>query len=310
MNNSLEKRHQTCEAELTAALASIEKMRETLTDARRTAFALESQNGKGDDAAIGRARRQITRSEKALLDLGARHAKLAAEELGARYAAVEERQREARATGEELGKRETSLVDRLAATAPQLAEAEARLGERGATGRRLMAGPLRAHVEGQAKEALAAVTKIKRKIRELEADLVKARAGRRDATAGLAFAAAELEGLLTAGETYLRVLSLEKLDAQLADPHVTVDRGAVAELVARWANEGFTAWVEPPLAAPVKLTFHPRVASIYYWFHTGAIAATAIFDCPSETGSEQWPKRLDPAFFDDPRERLEREAAP
>jgi hypothetical protein len=168
---------------------------------------------------------------------------------------------------------------------------------------------LKAHVEGQAKEALAAVTKIKRKIRELEADLAEVREARRDAAAGLAFAAAELERLLTAGETYLRELSLEKLDAQLADPHVTVDRGAVAELVARWANEGFTEVVEPPLAAPVKLTFHPRGASIYYWFHTGAIAATAIFDCPSTVGNEQWPKRLDPMFFDDPRERLEREAA-
>jgi hypothetical protein len=90
---------------------------------------------------------------------------------------------------------------------------------------------------------------------------------------------------------------------------VTVDRGAVAELVARWANEGFTAWMEPPLAAPYKLTFHPKQANIYYWFDTGAIAATAIFDCPSTIGSEQWPKRLDPIFFDDPRERLERERA-
>ncbi len=35
MNHPLEKRHQTCEAELTAALASIEKTRETLAEARR-----------------------------------------------------------------------------------------------------------------------------------------------------------------------------------------------------------------------------------------------------------------------------------
>jgi hypothetical protein len=269
---------------------------------------LESQDGKGDDAAIGRARRQITRSEEALLDLGARHAKLAAEELGARYAAVEERQREVRATGEELGKRETSLVDRLAATTPQLAEAEAWLDDRGATGRRLMAGPLRAHVEAQAKEALAAVTKIKRKVRELEADLAKARAGRRDATAGLAFAAAELAQLLKTSETYLRVLNLEKIHAQLIDPRVTVDRLAVEELLAKWAR-GFTVVMEPPLAAPYSLTFHPKEANIYYWFDTGELAATAIFDCPSETGSEQWPKTINSTFFDDPRERLERQRA-
>ncbi len=306
MNNTLEKRHQTCEAELTAALASIEKTRETLTDARRTAFALESQDGKGDDAAIGRARRQITRSEETLLDLGARHAKLAAEEAGARYAAVEEWQREVRATGEELGERETSLVDRLAATAPQLAEAEARLNKRGATGRRLVPGPLRWHVEGQAKEALTAVTRIKRKIRELEADLVKARAGRRDATAGLAFAGAELEGLLTAGETHLRELSLEKIHDQLADPTVTVDRIAVEELLAKWAR-GFTEVVEPPLAAPYRTTYYPRGASIFYWFHTGAIAATSIFDCPPKTGTGQWSKITYALTFADVRDRLERE---
>jgi hypothetical protein len=309
MSNTLEKRHQTCEAELTAALASIEKTRETLAGARRTAFALESQNGKGDDAAIGRARRQITRSEEGLLDLGARHAKLAAEEAEARYAAVEERQREMRATDEELGKRETSLAARLTLARGQLAEAEARLDERGATGRRLVPGPLRWHLEGQAKEALAAVTKIKRKVRELEADLAKASAGRRDAAAELAFADAELEGLLTAGETYLRELSLEKIHDQLADPHVTVDRGAVEELLARWANEGFTEVEEPALGASVRVTYYPRGAGIYYWFDTGAIAATAIFDCPNKAGTEQWPKRLDPVFFDDPRERLERERA-
>ncbi len=307
MNNSLEKRHQTCEAELTAALASIEKTREALAGARRTAFTLESQNGRGDDAAIGRTRREANRAEKTLRELGDRHVKLAAEEAGARYASAEERQRQGRRADEELKERETSLTARLTLAAGQLTEAEARLNDHGATGRRLVAGPLKAHVEGQAKEALAGMTKAKKKVRELEADLAEVREARRDAAAELAFAAAELERLLKAGETHLRVLSLEKLDAQLADPHVTVDRLAVADLVARWANEGFTAWMEPPLAAPYKLTFHPKQANIYYWFDTGAIAATAIFDCPSETGNEQWPKTLSAVAFDDPRERLERE---
>ena len=59
MNHPLEKRHETCEAELSAALASITRTQDLLAEARRTAFALESQDGKGDDAALGRARRQI-----------------------------------------------------------------------------------------------------------------------------------------------------------------------------------------------------------------------------------------------------------
>lgn len=309
MNNILEKRHQTCEAELSAALASIEKTREALAGARRTAFALESQDGKGNDAAVGRARREITRAEKSLRELGNRHAKLAAEELAARYASAEERQRRERRAAEELGERETSLTARLTLAREQLARAEAQLHDHGVRGRRLVLGPLKAQVEAQAKEALAQVTKAKKKVRELEAELAEVQGARQGAAAELAFAAAELERLLKAGETHLRVLSLEKLDDQLADPHVTVDRGAVEELVARWANEGFTAWMEPYLAAPYSLTFYPKQANIYYWQDTGEIAATAIFDCPSTVGNEQWPKRLSAAAFDDPRERLERERA-
>ena len=69
----------------------------------------------------------------------------------------------------------------------------------------------------------------------------------------------------------------------------------------------FTEVVEPPLAAPYNVTFYPRGASIYYWFDSGHIAATAIFDCPSKTGHEQWSKLVSSLTFDDVRERLERQ---
>ena len=143
MNHPLEKRHETCEAELAAALASITRTRETLAAARRTAFALENQDGKGDDAALGKALRDQKRARGTLDALAERHAKLAGEELCARYALSEERQRRERRTAEELKERETSLAARLALAAGQLAEAEARLKDQGAKGRRLMVSPLR-----------------------------------------------------------------------------------------------------------------------------------------------------------------------
>ena len=63
--------------------------------------------------------------------------------------------------------------------------------------------------------------------------------------------------------------------------------------------------MDPRRAAPYTLTFYPKEANIYYWQDTGEIAATAIFDCPSKVGNQQWPKTLSAIAFDDPRERLE-----
>ena len=63
--------------------------------------------------------------------------------------------------------------------------------------------------------------------------------------------------------------------------------------------------VTGPWAAPYTLTFYPKEANIYSWQDTGEIAATAIFDCPSKVGNQQWPKTLSAIAFDDPRERLE-----
>ena len=310
MNHPLEKRHQTCEAELTAALASIEKTREALAEARRTALALESQDGKGDDAALGRARREANRAEKTLRDLGDRHAKLAQEELATRYALSEERQRRERRANEELKEQETSLGTRLALAAGQLAEAEARLKDQGARGRRLMVGPLRWHVEGGAKEALAVVTKAKKKAKELTDQLAQAKGAHQESTARLTFLAARLEETLVLGESHLRALSgsPEKIRAALTDPHVTVDRAAVEDLLAGW-KAGLTETLPGSLyGGPARTaTFYVREARIYYWFDTGAIAARAIFDCDDGRGTE-WPRSLRHANFDDAGTRRQLEA--
>ncbi len=241
MNHPLEKRHETCEAELATTLASITRTRETLAAARRTAFALENQDGKGDDAALGRARRETKRAEKTLRELGDRHAKLAAEELATRYALAEENLTRERRANEELKEQETSLAARLALAAGQLAEAEARLKDQGAKGRRLMVSPLRWHVEGGAKEALAVVTKAKKKVKELTDQLAQAKGAHQESTARLTFLAARLEETLVLGESHLRALSgsPEKIRAALTDPHVTVDRAAVEDLLAGW-NAGLT----------------------------------------------------------------------
>jgi len=311
MNHPLEKRHETFEVELATGLASIEKMREILSQAQRTAFALESQNGKGSDAAVGKARRQITHAEKALRELGDRHAKLAAEELATRYALAEENLTRERRTNEELKERETSLTTRLAFAAEQMAQAEAQLSDQGARGRRLAFGPLKNHVEGRAREALALVTKAKKKVKELTDQLTQARGAHQESITRLAFLAARLEETLGLGESHLRVLngSLEKIRAQLADPHVTVDRLALEELLAKWA-QGFTERMQDYLKPARTATFYVREVWVYYWFDTGAIAATAILGCDDGQGTE-WPRSLRHANFDDAgtRRLLEAERA-
>jgi len=310
MNHPLEKRHQTCEAELGAALASIEKTREALAEARRTAFALESQDGKGDDAALGRARRQITRAEKALRELGDRHAKLAGEELATRYALTEEELRRERRTAEELGERETSLAARVDLARGQLAEAETGLRELGARGRRLMVGPLRWHVEAGAKEALAVVKKAAKKVEELEPELARVSGERAAATARLAFLTARLEETLGLGESYLRALdgSPEEIRAALADPHVTVDRAGIEDLLTEW-KAGLTETLPASVyGGPARtVTFFVRDARIYYWFDTGALGPHVIF-AADDGRSNRWSKAISRGFFDDSGTRRQLEA--
>ena len=310
MNHPLEKRHETCEAELGAALASITKTREALAEARRTAFALESQDGTGDDAALGRARRQITRAEKALRELGDRHAKLAGEELATRYALTEEELRRERRANEELRDQETSLTARLDLARRQLAEAEARLKDQGARGRRLMVGPLRWHVEAGAKEARAVVKKAAKRVEELEPELARVRTERAASTARLAFLAARLEETLGLGESYLRALdgSPEKIRAALADPHVTVDRAGIEDLLTGW-KAGLTETLPASVyGGPARtVTFYVREARIYYWFDTGALGPHVIFAADDGRGTE-WPRSLKHVTFDDAGTRRQLEA--
>ncbi len=310
MNHPLEKRHETCEAELGAALASIEKTREALAEARRTAFALESQDGQAPDAAVGRARRQITRAEKALRELGDRHAKLAGEELATRYALAEEELKRERRANEELKEQETSLAARLDLARGQLAVAEARLKDEGAKARRLVLGPLKTYVEGGAKEALAIVTKAKRKVRELTDQLARVSGERAASTARLAFLTARLEETLGLGESHLRALdgSPEKIRAALADPHVTADRAGVEDLLAKW-EAGISETIAGSVyGGPTRtVTFYVREVRIFYWFDNGAIAARAIFGCDDGRGTE-WPRSLKHVTFDDAGTRRQLEA--
>ena len=313
MNHPLEKRHETCEAELSAALASITKTREALAEARRTAFALESQDGQGDDAAVGRARRQITRAEKALRELGDRHAKLAGEELATRYALTEEELRRERRANEELKDQETSLTARVDLARSQLTEAEARLKDRGARGRRLMVGPLRWHVEAGAKEARAIVKKATKRVEELEPELARVRTERAAATARAAFLAARLEETLGLGESHLRSLdgSPEEIRAALADPHVTADRAGIEDLLTGW-KAGLTETLPASVyGGPARtVTFFVREARIYYWFDTGALGPHVIFVADDGRGN-QWSRAISRGLFDDggTRRQLEAERA-
>ena len=310
MNHPLEKRHETCEAELTAALASITKTQDLLAEARRTAFALENQDGEADDAAIGRARRQITRAEKALRELGDRHAKLAGEELATRYALTEEELKRERRANEELKEQETSLTTRLALAAGQLAAAETGLRELGGRGRRLVLGPLKTHVEGGAKEALAIVTKAKRKVKELTDQLTRVRTERAASTARLTFLAARLEETLGLGESHLRALdgSPEQIRAALADPHVTADRAAIDDLLTGW-KAGLTETLPASVyGGPARtVTFFVRSARIYYWFDSGALGPHVIFAADDGRGTE-WSRSLKHVTFDDAGTRRQLEA--
>jgi hypothetical protein len=302
--NTAGNRHGAIERTLAGSLASFMDTRDALAEAQKRFSALDQADA--PDQKVGQARREVKRLSGQLEEQQHQHRKLAEEELAARYAWAEERQRHGQRAGEELRERETSLTVRLSLATGQLTEAEARLHDHGAKGRALSVGPLKWHVEGQAKEALAQVTKAKKKVKELAAELTQVKTQRGELAAELAFVAATLEQLLKESETQLRELSLEKLDAQLADPHVTVDRLAVEELLAKWAR-GFTEMEEPYLAAPYRVTYYPRGASIYYWFNTGFLAATSIFDCPPKAGSGQWSKVTYLLTFADVRDRLERE---
>ncbi len=313
MNHPLEKRHETCEEELTSTLTTNEETREALAEARRTAFALESQDGKVPDAAVGRARREIKYAEKALRELGDRHAKLAGEELATRYALAEEELKRERRANEELKEQETSLAARYALAEGQLAEAEAGLRELGGRGRRLVLGPLKTYLESGAKEALAIVTKAKRKVRELTDQLARVRTERAASTARLAFLAARLEETLGLGESHLRALdgSPEEIRQALADPHVTADRAGIEDLLAKWEagiSEIIAASVYGGPARPV--TFYVREVRIFYWFDNGQIAARVIFAADDGRGTE-WPRSLRHANFDDAgtRRLLEAERA-
>ena len=308
MNTAASNNHTAIEQALCDSMASFIDTRNALTKAQTRFAVLDADpvDGSKYDLKIGKARREVKQLTSKLEEQQSQHRKLAQEELAARYALTEEAHRQARLACEEFATQEIVLTTRLEVAQKQLARVEARLNEQGARGRRLMVSPLKIHVEGRAKDALVVVKKATKKVKELTAELAQAQSAHQESTARLAFAAAQLEQLLKAGESHLRVLSLEKISAQLDDPHTTVDRLQVEELLANWA-QGFTEVVEPPLAAPYNVTFYPRGASIYYWFDSGHIAATAIFDCPSKTGHEQWSKLVSSLTFDDVRERLERQ---
>ncbi len=308
MNNTVKNRHVTIEQTLATLLASLTDIRNALAEARRRFAALDATpvDGSKYDQNLGQARREVKRLTTKIGEQQRQHRKLAQEELAARYALIEDELKRERRTAEELGERETSLAARLDLARGQLAEAEVYLNDEQRRGRRLVPGSLRWHVETAAKEKGAIVKRGGKKIEQLEPELAGVRSERAASTARLASLAVRLEETLALGETHLRELSLERIHDQLADPHVTVDRGAVEELLAEWAR-GFTEVIEPPLAAPYNVTFYPRGASIYYWFHTGDVAATSIFDCPNETESERWSKTTHFLTFNDVRDRLERE---
>lgn len=308
MNNSAASiNHTASEHALQDSLAAFTEKNQARINAQKRYVVLDvSQDGDDPklDIKIGKARREVKRSTQKVEEQQRLHCKLAQQELAARYILAEEQHTAARLGHEEYAAQKTTLTARLTVAEEHLKTVEARLTNEGAKGRRLIVGPLKTHIESKAQHALHVVSKAKKKVKELEAELAQVRTAHQESTARLAFASAQLEQLLKLGETHLRVLTLQNIQGQLADPHVTVDRLALEELLAKWQT-GFTELIERPLEAPVKLTFVPKEANLYYWADTGEIAATAIFDCPSTVGSEQWPKRLDPVFFDDPRERLE-----
>jgi chromosome segregation ATPase len=307
--NTAGNRHGAIEETLAGLMASLTDTRNALAEAQRRFAALDAtlMDGSKHDQEVGQARRKVKQLTTKLEEQQRQHRKLAQEELAARYALIEDELRRERRTAEELGERETSLAARLTLARGQLAGAETQLNEEQRRGRRLVPGSLRWHVEAAAKEAGTVVKRGGKKVEQLEPELAGVRAERAASTAHLAHLAARREETLALGETYLRELSLEKIHDQLADPHVTVDRGAVEELLAKWAR-GFTEVEEAPLAAPYRVTYYPRGAGIYYWFHTGEIVATSIFDCPPKTGTGQWSK-TSLLTFADVRERLEREQA-
>jgi hypothetical protein len=55
------------------------------------------------------------------------------------------------------------------------------------------------------------------------------------------------------------------------------------------------------------VTFYVREARVYYWFDTGAIAATAILGC-DDGRSTEWPRSLRHANFSDSGTRRQLEA--
>ena len=277
-----------------------------LTEAQKKFAVLDADpvDGSKYDQKIGQARREVKQFTKRLEEQQHQWCKLAQEELAARYVLAEEGHRQARLGCEEFQTQQEILATRLEVAQNQLARTEGRLNDEGAKGRRLMVSPLKTHIEHKAQDALHVVTKAKKKVKELTAELAQAKSAHQESTARLAFASAQLEQLLKLGETHLRTLTLQNIQAQLNDPHVVVDRIALEELLTKWQT-GFTELVEHYMEAPVKFTFVPKEANIYYWADTGEIAGTAIFDCPSTVGHEQWPKSLSAIAFDDPRERLE-----
>jgi chromosome segregation ATPase len=306
--NTAGNRHGAIEQTLATLMASLIDTRNALAEAQRRFAALDATlvDGSKHDQKVGQVRREVKQLTTKLEAQQRQHRKLAEEELAARYALIEEELRQERRAAEELGERETSLAARLTLARGQLAEAEVQLNDEQRRGRRLVPSPLRWHLEAGAKEVGTVVKRGGKKVEQLEPELAGVRGERAASTARLAHLAHRREETLALGETYLRELSLEKIHDQLADPHVTVDRDAVEELLAKWAR-GFTEVEEPYLKAPYRVTYYPRGASIYYWFHTGAIAATSIFDCPPKTGTGQWSKVTYLLTFADVRDRLERE---
>ena len=305
-------KHEAAEQALADAMASFPINNNARIEAQKKFAVLDAtQNGDNPklDLKIGQARRAVKQLTIRLTDQQRQWRKLAQEEIAARYVLAEEEHRQVRLACEEFQTQQEILTTRLEVAQQQLARTEARLNEQGARGRRLMVGPLKTYVESKAKDALAVVRKAGKKVKELETEFAQVKSQREQATARLAFLTARLEETLALGESHLRVLSgsPEKIRAQLDDPHVTVDRLALEELLVKW-NAGFTERMQDHLAPARNVTFYVRTVNVYYWADTGAIAATAILGC-DDGRSTEWPRSLKHANFSESGTRRELEAS-
>jgi len=201
-----------------------------------------------------------------------------------------------------------SLEARQEAARKRLKARETEHVELAAVGKGLVTGALSNYLEKQTSATVAQADKVRRALSEVGKKQLALNQRLADCRKELVEQEKIRQEILAAGESRLQELegSLDKIEAQLGDPRITVDRRAVSDLLANLAK-GVDEFVPGANFAAERIPNHCSVKDvrIYFWNDSGEIVEQLIHEARGPHGL--WRGSWDRTLFDNRyrRTRLE-----